>query len=325
MQYSNLGTTDIKVSKICVGCMSYGKPSEDFHQWTLELPETQKMIKQAVDLGVNFFDTANVYSHGTSEEFLGQSLRNLGIKRDSVVIASKVYFNEGHLSKAAIKREIEGTLKRLGTDYLDLYIIHRFDYETPIEETMEALNELVVSGKVRALGASAMFGYQFHNMQIVAEQKGLAKFVAMENHYNLLYREDELELIPVTKQYGVSLMPYSPLAGGHLSHLGWETSSKRSQTDVTLRSKYDKAREIDLPIVERVSEIANKYGVSMTQIALAWQYAKGVTSPIVGATNPKHFEDAVKSVDLKLALEDVCYLEELYLPHQIMGPLKDNS
>ncbi len=324
MQYSNLGTTDIKVSKICVGCMSYGKPSEDFHLWTLELSDTQKMVKTALDLGVNFFDTANVYSHGTSEEYLGRALKNLGVKRDQVVIASKVYFNEGRLSKNAIKREIEGTLKRLGTDYLDLYIIHRFDYETPIEETMEALNELVVSGKVRAIGASAMFGYQFHNMQIVAEQNGWTKFVALENHYNLLYREDEIEIIPIAKQYGVSLMPYSPLAGGHLSHLGWSSESKRSKTDIATRNKYDRAKELDLPIVERVHDIAEKYGVSMTQVALAWQYEKGVTSPIVGATNPKHFEDATRAVDLKLEPEDKSYLEELYCPHEIVGPLKEN-
>jgi aryl-alcohol dehydrogenase-like predicted oxidoreductase len=324
MKYANLGRTDIKVSRICVGCMSYGKPSKQFHQWTLEQPETQKMIDYAYHLGVNFFDTANTYGMGTSEEYLGQSLRNLGIPRDKVVIASKVYFNPGHLSREAILREIDGTLRRLGTDYLDLYIIHRFDYDTPIEETMETLDSLVKAGKVRALGASAMYGYQFHNMQIAAQRNGWTLFSAMENHYNLLYREDERELIPVTKQYGVSLMPYSPLAGGHLTHKGWDSSSKRAQTDKVLHNKYDRAKDNDLQIIERVSDLADKYNVSMTQIALAWHFAKEVTSPIVGATNPKHFEDAVKSLDIELTSEDVAYLEEPYRPHEIVGALDRN-
>jgi aryl-alcohol dehydrogenase-like predicted oxidoreductase len=324
MKYEKLGKTDIEVSKICVGCMSFGKPSEQFHQWTLEQPETQKMIDCAVHLGVNFFDTANQYGLGTSEEYLGQSLRNLGIPRDKVVIASKVYFNPGHLSREAILREIDGTLSRLGTDYLDLYIIHRFDYGTPIEETMETLDSLVKAGKVRALGASAMYGYQFHNMQIAAEQHGWTLFSAMENHYNLLYREDERELIPVTKQYGVSLMPYSPLAGGHLTHKEWDSHTKRAQTDKVLHNKYDRAKENDMQIIERVSNLAEKYNVSMAQISLAWEFAKGVTSPIVGATNPKHFEDAVKSLDLNLTPEDVRYLEEPYKPHEVIGALKQN-
>ena len=213
MKYTELAKTGIKVSRICVGCMSYGRPSADFHLWTLGEDETRQMVKQALDLGVNFFDTANVYSHGTSEEYLGNALKRLGVKREDVVLASKVYFNEGFLSREAILREIDGTLQRLGTDYLDLYQIHRFDYSTPIEETMEALHSLIVAGKVRAIGASAMYGYQFHNMQICAEQNGWTKFATLQNHYNLLYREDERELIPVAKQYGVARISYSPLAG----------------------------------------------------------------------------------------------------------------
>jgi aryl-alcohol dehydrogenase-like predicted oxidoreductase len=324
MKYINLGNTDLQVSRICVGCMSFGKPSEKFHQWTLEQPETQKMVDMAYHLGVNFFDTANTYGLGTSEEYLGRSLRNLGIPRDKIVIASKVYFNPGHLSREAILREIDGSLTRLGTDYLDLYIIHRFDYNTPIEETMQTLDELVKSGKVRAIGASAMYGYQFHNMQIAAEKNGWTLFSTMENHYNLLYREDERELIPVCRQYGVSLMPYSPLAGGHLTHAGWESDSKRGQTDKVLHNKYDRAKENDLQIIKRVQDLSEKYGVSMSQIALAWHYARGVASPIVGATNPKHFEDAVKAVDLALTPEDVQYLEEPYRPHEIVGALDKN-
>ncbi|MGN1255430.1 MAG: aldo/keto reductase [Prevotella sp.] len=321
MKYAKLGKTDITVSRICVGCMSYGKPSEDFHLWTLEQPQAQEMIKFALDNGINFFDTANCYAHGTSEEYLGQSLKNLGVQRDKVVIASKVYFNEGTLSKEAIHREIDKSLKRLGTDYLDLYQIHRFDYDHPIEETMEALDDLVKAGKVRAIGASAMYGYQFHNMQLVAEKNGWTLFSTLQNHYNLLYREDERDLIPVAKQYGVSLIPYSSLAGGHLSHTGWESGSKRSQTDKTLRNKYDRAKDNDLQIIARVDELAKRYGVSMTEIALAWHFKKGVTAPIVGATNPKHFLDAVKAVDFELSDDDVKYLEEPYHAHDVVGAL----
>lgn len=318
MKYTTLGKTNIKVSRICVGCMSYGKPSADFQQWTLEQPEAEKMIKQALDLGVNFFDTANCYAHGTSEEYLGQSLKNLGVNRHDVVLASKVFFNEGILSKQAILREIDSTLKRLGTDYLDLYQIHRFDYQHPIEETMEALDSLVKSGKVRAIGASAMYGYQFHNMQVRAEKNGWTLFSTLQNHYNLIYREDERDLIPVAKQYGVSLMPYSPLAGGHLSHTGWDSASKRSQTDNVLKAKYDKAKDNDMEIIARVNKVSKEHNVSMSQIALAWHYAKGVASPIVGATNPAHFSDVVKAVDLVLTKEEIDFLEEPYRAHEVV-------
>lgn len=325
MKYINLGKTDIKVSRLCVGCMSYGKPSADFHLWTLEQPETEKMVKQAIDLGVNFFDTANCYAFGTSEEYLGKSLKHLGIKREDVVLASKVYFNEEYLSREAIHREIEGTLRRLGTDYLDLYQIHRFDYDHPIEETMEALDEIVKEGKVRAIGASAMYGYQFHNMQVFAEQNHLTPFSTMQNHYNLLYREDERELIPVCKQFGVSLIPYSPLAGGHLSHTGWLSGSKRSETDKTIRQKYDSSKENDLQIIDRVAQLAERLHVSMSVVALAWQYAKGVASPIVGATNPAHFSDACKAIDLQLSSDDVAFLEAPYRAHEIVGAQAANK
>lgn len=279
------------------------------------------MVGHALDLGVNFFDTANCYSHGTSEEFLGNAIKSCGVARDKVVIASKVYFNDGHLSKAAIEREIEGTLRRLGTDYLDLYQIHRFDYETPIEETMEALDALVKSGKVRAIGASAMYGYQFHNMQICAERNGLTLFSTLQNHYNLIYREDERDLIPVAKQYGVSLIPYSPLAGGHLTHTGWESGSKRSQTDKVIRAKYDKSKENDLETIARVAALAERLGVTMSEVALAWHFARGVAAPIVGATNAKHFDAAVRAVDLALSPEDIAFLEEPYRTHEVTGAL----
>ena len=320
MEYTTLGKTDIKISKLCVGCMSFGKPSADFHEWTLDPQETEKMVCHALELGINFFDTANTYSHGTSEEYLGRAIKNC-TSRDKVVLASKVYFNEGRLSKSAINREIDGTLKRLGTDYLDLYIIHRFDYGTPVEETMEALDGLVSAGKVRALGASAMYGYQFYNMQLAARDNGWAPFVSMQNHYNLLYREDERELIPICSQMGVSLTPYSPLAAGRLCRKEWHTDTKRSMTDKVAVSKYDGTESEDRKIVLRVAEIAEKYGTTMTRISLAWQFAKGVSSPIIGATKAKYFDDAAGAFDVKLTAEDIAYLEEPYVPHRIVGAL----
>lgn len=305
--------------------MSFGEPSKDFHEWSLNQEETTKVIKRAFELGVNFIDTANVYSHGTSEIFIGNALKELNTPREKVVIASKVYFNPGKLSKEAIIRECDQSLKRLQTDYLDLYQIHRFDYDTPIEETMEALNELVKSGKVRAIGASAMYAYQFHNMQVVAKEHGWTLFSTMQNHYNLLCREDEREMIPVCNQYNVSLIPYSPLAGGHLTHLNWETDTARSKTDNTLRKKYDSAKDNDLQIIKRVNQLAQKYNVSMAQISLAWLYKKGVVSPIVGATKINQFEDAVKAIDLDLSDDDCKYLEELYINHKIVGALPEGK
>lgn len=320
MEYIKLGNSDLNVSRLCVGGMSFGKPSADFHEWTLGENETEQMIKHALDLGINFIDTANGYSHGTSEEFIGKAIKK-NVRRENVVLATKVYFNEGRLSRAAIEREIDLSLKRLDTDYVDLYIIHRFDYGTPIEETMEALHKLVKCGKVRALGASAMFGYQFHNMQVCAEQNGFTKFVSMQNHYSLIYREDERELIPVCKQYNVSLTPYSPLAAGRLSRLEWTTDTKRSQTDKTARSKYDSTETQDYEIVKQVHEVAEKHNATMSQIAIAWQYAKGVASPIIGATKTKYFDDAVKAIDISLSDEDISALEQYYIPHKIVGAL----
>ena len=322
MEYTKLGNTDIEISKLCVGCMSFGKAGT-MHDWTLDEKQSEKVIKHALSLGINFFDTANCYSAGTSEEYLGRAIKN-NIARDKVIIASKVYFNEGRLSEKAIMREIEGTLKRLGTDYLDLYIIHRFDYDTPAEETMEALDKLVKSGKVRAIGASAMYGYQFYNMQLAARDNGWTQFSAMENHYNLLYREDERELIPICRQMGVSLMPYSPLAAGHLARSEWTSDSLRGRTDRVAMGKYDRTETEDIRIVRRVKEIADKHGCKMSQIAVAWQWAKGVASPIIGATKAEHFDDAAAALDIKLSAEDIAYLEELYLPHPIVGAIDKN-
>ena len=320
MDYIKLGNSDIEVSRFCLGCMTFGDPASKMHDWTLNPDQSETIIKHALDLGINFIDTANTYSSGTSEEYVGRALKR-NIARDKVILATKVYFNEGHLSKEAIAREIDGSLKRLATDYVDLYIIHRFDYSTPIEETMAALDHLVKVGKVRALGASAMYGYQFYNMQLAAKQNGWTPFVSMQNHYNLLYREDERELIPVCKQFNVALTPYSPLAAGRLSRLKWQTDTLRSQTDKTAIAKYDSTQQIDMNIVKRVNEIAEKYAVTMTQIAIAWQFAKGVASPIIGATKAQYLDDAVGSLQVCLTQDDIAYLEELYTPHRIVGAL----
>ncbi|WP_308555682.1 aldo/keto reductase [uncultured Lactobacillus sp.] len=324
MKYSKIPQTDIKISKLAVGGMSFGKTDIKTYRWTLDEDQTDEMVQHALSLGINFFDTANVYGMGTSEEYIGNSLKKHKIPRDQVVLASKIYFNDGRLSKEAINREIDKSLERLETDYLDLYIIHRFDYDHPIEETMEALDGLIKVGKVRAIGASAMYGYQFQNMQHVAEKNGWHQFVAMENHYNLLYREDERELIPICKQDGVMLMPYSPLASGHLARPTWEGKSKRSETDTSERAKYDHAKEQDMPIVERVAELADKHNVKMSQIALAWQWAKGITAPIVGATKERYLDDAAKAVDVELSPDEVKYLDEPYTAHEVVGALDNN-
>jgi aryl-alcohol dehydrogenase-like predicted oxidoreductase len=322
MKYTQLGPSELQVSRLAVGCMSFGKAGT-MHDWTLDEKETEGIVAHALSLGINFFDTANSYSAGTSEEYLGKALRKL-TTRDKVVIASKVYFNEGRLSRAAIEREINGTLSRLGTDYLDLYIIHRFDYETPIEETMAALDGLVKAGKVRALGASAMYGWQFHNMQIAARDHGWTPFCAMENHYNLLYREDERELIPICRQYHVSLIPYSPLAAGHLCRPTWQGQSLRAQTDRVARGKYDRMEAEDIKIVEQVHALAQARSCSMTQIALAWLLQKGVASPIIGATKAEHLEDAAQAVNISLNEEEMKALEEFYVPHPIVGAIAAN-
>lgn len=263
MEYATLGKSGIKVSRLCVGCMSFGDPASKMHAWTLNPSESEIIIRHALDLGINFFDTANSYSTGTSEEYLGNALKNI-IARDKVIIATKVYFNEGHLSREAIERELDGSLRRLGTDYVDLLIIHRYDSDTPVEETMEALHRAVLSGKVRALGASAMYGYQFARLQRTAEQNGWTPFVSMQNHYNLLYREDERELIPICREQGVALTPYSPLAAGRLARAEWKANTLRSRTDVVSQAKYDHTEAADYAIVERVKELSEHYHCTMT-------------------------------------------------------------
>lgn len=320
MQYIQLGNSGIEVSRLCLGCMSFGDPASRMHAWTLDPDRSEAVIRHALDLGINFFDAANTYSAGTSEEYLGRAIKN-NVARDRVVLASKVYFNEGHLSKAAIDREIDGTLRRLGTDYLDLYIIHRFDYGTPVEETMEALHGLVRAGKVRALGASDMYGYQFYNMQLCARDNGFTPFVSMQNHYNPLYREDERELIPVCRQMNVALTPYSPLAAGRCARPGWSADTLRSRTDQVAKGKYDSTEEQDARVAAAIRAVAEAHGATMTQVTLAWHYAKGVASPIIGATKEAYLDDAAGAFDVKLTAEEIARIDADYVPHAIVGAL----
>ena len=321
MEYAKLGHSGIEVSRICIGGMSFGEPDAANHEWTIGPEETEAVIAHAFENGINYIDTANCYAHGTSEEYIGRALRKAGIPRDEVVLQSKVFFNEGGLSKEAIEREIDGTLTRLGTDYLDVYMIHRFDYDTPVEETMEALDGLVRAGKVRAIGASEMFAYQLHDMQVVAERNDWEQFTNMQCHYNLLYRENEREMIPVCRQFGMALTPYSPLASGHLARRTWDSGSLRSRTDLTMADKYNRAESLDMPIIDRVAEVAERRGVPMTQIAIAWHLNRGVESPTLGFSKPARVNDAVAAVGIELSKEEMDYLEEPYLAHELVGPI----
>ena len=327
MKYVKLGKTGLDVSRICLGCMSFGQADAWIHPWVLNEADARQIIKSSLDAGINFFDTANIYSLGTSEEFLGRAIKEYA-RREEVVIATKVFNpmfegpNSRGLSRKAIFTEVEHSLRRLGTDYIDLYIIHRFDHHTPVEETMEALNDLVRAGKVRYLGASAMYAWQFQKMRNVAALRGFSNFVSMQNHWNLLYREEEREMVPYCRDAGVALTPYSPLASGRLARKPGEEATRRQQTDRIAISKYQKTEEMDLAIVQRVAEIAAGHQVSMSQIALAWLLHQDLlAAPIIGATKLHHVEDAVRAVDVSLTPEEMEYLEELYQPHEVVGAL----
>lgn len=326
MEYTRLGNTGLEVSKICLGCMSFGDRSKGFQSgWLLNEEESRVIIKKALDLGINFFDTANTYAKGTSEEYLGRALRDFA-HREKVVIATKLFFGDGlddgrntaGLSRKAIFHQVEASLKRLGVDYIDLLYIHRWDYDTPIEETMAALNDLVRAGKVHYLGASAMYTWQFQKAQYVAEKHGWTKFSVMQNHYNLLYREEEREMIPFCQDSGVALVPYSPLAAGRVVR-DWSADTARSQTDVIAKAKYDSTEAQDREIVNRVAELAERYGVSRSQVALAWLWQKGMQSPILGVTKEAYLDDFMGAFELILTAEDMAYLDEPYQPHKVMG------
>lgn len=324
MEYVKLGNTGLDVSRICLGCMGFGDPAKWIHKWVLNQEDTKVIVKKALDLGINFFDTANVYSLGTSEEYLGNALKEYA-NRDEIVIATKVSEkmsdgpNGKGLSRKAIISEVNKSLKRLQTDYIDLLIIHRWDYNTPIEETMQALHDLIKEGKVRYIGASSMYAWQFQKAQYVAEKHGWTKFVSMQNHLNLLYREEEREMIPLCIDQNIAITPYSPLAAGRLTR-DWDASTKRAETDEVAKRKYDSTQNTDKIIVERVAEISEKHNVKRVHIALAWLLQKPqVVAPLIGATKESHLEDAVKALDVKLTEEEIEYLEEVYVPHNIMG------
>ena len=330
MDYVNLGRTGVKVSRICLGCMSYGVPPAGqlrpgSNAWSLNEAESQPFFRQALDAGINFFDTANVYSTGDSERLLGRFLK-ANAKREDVVIAIKLNGvmrdgpNGGGLSRKEIFFEIDESLRRLGTDYVDLYQIHRWDRATPIEETLEALNDVVRAGKARYLGASSMWAWQFSKALYLADRHGWSRFVTMQPHYNLLYREEEREMLPLCLDQGVGVIPWSPLARGKLARAWDAETTKRSETDAFAKSLYAKTAEADKRVVDRLGELATARGVARAQIALAWLLTKpAVTAPIVGATKLHHLEDAVAAVSLKLTADEVASLEEPYVPHPVLG------
>ena len=323
MEYVKLGRTGLDVSRLCVGGMGFGAPAW-MHKWVLEEDAARPVIRKAVESGVNFFDTANVYSLGRSEEILGKALHDFA-KRDEIVLATKVHGrmhdgpNGQGLSRKAIMAELDNSLRRLGTDYVDLYIIHRWDYATPIEETMSALNDVVRAGKVRYLGASAMFAWQLLTALNVADAHGWSRFVSMQNHYNLIYREEEREMMPLLRAQGMASTPYSPLAAGRLTR-DWSDTTKRFETDTIARGKYDATESTDRRIVEEVGRIAQEHGVPRVQIALAWLLSKEpVVAPIIGATKDEHIDNAVAALEVELTPDEIVALEEPYAPHAIVG------
>ena len=324
MEYTKLGTTGLDVSRICLGCMTYGDPKRGMHAWTLDEEASKPFVKRAVELGINFFDTSNSYSDGSSEEILGRALRECA-RRDEVVIATKVFFSERKepnskgLSRKAIFTNIDASLRRLGTDHVDLYQIHRWDYKTPIEETLEALHDVVKAGKARYLGASSMFAWQFCKALYVARQNGWTRFVSMQDHYNLLNREEEREMLPLCAAEGIAVLPWSPLARGRLAR-PWGEQTERMAKDEVSRRLYEGTNDADQKIVDRVGEVAANRGVPRAQVALAWLMAKPVvTAPIIGASKQNHLEDAVAAMTLKMTAEEIARLEEPYVPHPIVG------
>jgi aryl-alcohol dehydrogenase-like predicted oxidoreductase len=330
MEYVNLGRTGLKVSRICLGCMTYGAPATGElkpgrQAWALDEEQSQPFLRQALDLGINFFDTANVYSGGASEEVLGRFLKK-NVRREAVVVATKVQGlmrdepNGRGLSRKAIFNELDESLRRLQTDFVDLYQIHRWDYETPIEETLEALYDVVKSGKVRYIGASSMYSWQFAKALYLADLHGWTRFVSMQNHYNLLYREEEREMIPLCRAEGIGIIPWSPLARGRLARPWQSETTKRSETDQFGNRMYAKTEEVDHKVIDSLVELAKKKGVSQATLALAWLLAKpGTTAPIVGATKKYHLEDAVAALSIQLTPEEVQLLEYAYIPHPVLG------
>jgi len=324
MKTVRLGRTGLQVSRLCLGCMSYGVPERGNHPWTLPEDQSRPFLRKALDLGINFFDTANVYSDGTSEEILSRTLLAYA-PRDELVIATKVHGrmrpgpNGAGLSRKAIMAQIDASLQRLGTDHVDLYQIHRWDYGTPIEETMEALHDVVKAGKARYIGASSMYAWQFAKALHVADTHGWTRFVSMQNYVNLLYREEEREMLPLCRDEGIGVIPWSPMARGRLTR-PWDTASARMETDDFGRTLYANTADADRQVVEATSRVAKRLGVPMAQVALAWVLRKSeVTSPIIGATRMSHLDDAVAALNLSLSDEDVAELQSPYVPHAVVG------
>jgi aryl-alcohol dehydrogenase-like predicted oxidoreductase len=323
VEYARLGSSGLRVSRVALGCMSYGRPDRGTHPWSLPEEEALPFFRQALDLGVTFFDTANMYSLGSSEEITGAAIRGL-TRREDVVLATKVFFpvdgpRSGGLSRGAILRELDASLRRLGTDYIDLYIIHRWDYETPIEETMQALHDVVRAGKVRYIGASSMHTWQFATAQHTADLHGWTRFVSMQNHYNLINREEEREMLPYCRAAGVGVTPWSPLARGKLAR-DWDETTTRTGGDPIQDSLYAATAQADRAVAGVVADIAEERGVPRAQVALAWVLRQpGITSPIVGATKPHHLADAAAAVDLALTEDELARLAAPYVPHAVAG------
>ncbi len=327
MKYEKLGNSDLTVSKICMGCMGFGDATRGQHSWTLDEIHSYEIIKRGLELGINFFDTAIAYQGGTSEEYLGHALKKL-VKREDVVIATKflprtdMEIEQKISGQKHIETMIDQSLKNLQMDYIDLYIYHMWDYKTPLYDILEGLNNVVKKGKARYIGISNCFAWQLAKAQSLCEKEGFATFVSVQGHYNLLFREEEREMIPYCKEEQIGLTPYSALAGGRLSKKLGE-DSKRLREDTYAKFKYDATEIQDREIIKRVQELAEKKGVSMTEIALAWLFTK-VTSPIVGATKPHHIEGAVNAINITLTKEEITYLEELYVPHKLVGVMAQN-
>lgn len=325
MDYVNLGPSGLKVSRLCLGCMSYGDTSKGWHgDWVLSKDESRPFIREAVEAGINFFDTANMYSRGASEEVIGRLLPEFA-RRDEIVVATKAFLpwqqapNAGGLSRKALMQAVDDSLSRLGMDYVDLYQIHRWDDATPIEETMEALHDIVKAGKARYIGASSMFAWQFATMLHVAEANGWTRFSTMQNYVNLLYREEEREMLPLCAAEGIGVIPWSPLARGRLTR-DWDETTERSATDAFGRTLYAATAEADRKVVEAVAAVASERGVPRAQVALAWVLAKPeVSAPIVGASKPAHLEDAIAALDLVLSDDEIARLEAPYIPHAVVG------
>jgi len=324
MDYVNLGNTGLKVSRLCLGCMSFGEPERGMHPWTLGESDSKPLLKAALDAGINFYDTANMYSDGSSEEIVGRFLKKNG-HRDELVIATKGYIpwrdapNTGGLSRKAVIQAVDDSLQRLGVDYIDLYQIHRWDHHTPIAETMEVLHDVIRAGKIRYIGASSMYAWQFAKAQHTAEVRGWTKFVSMQNHLNLINREEEREMLPLCADQGVAVIPWSPLARGKLTR-DWDEKTHRSEQDGFGDYLYAATAEADRKVVEVVAAVAGERGVPRAQVALAWLLQKpGITAPIIGVTKPQHLSDALEALQLTLSAEEIARLEAPYIPHGVVG------